>query len=74
MGDKFRQCIRLLFARNTPWRVRLPLLIGLLYLLVPVDIIPDYFLFWGLVDDVTIGSLLVALALRLLPKETPKTQ
>ncbi|MCB2181632.1 MAG: DUF1232 domain-containing protein [Desulfobulbaceae bacterium] len=60
--------IKLLFNRRTPWYVRLLLALGLIYLFVPTDFIPDYVPWFGFVDDVTIGTILISLAIRLLPE------
>jgi uncharacterized membrane protein YkvA (DUF1232 family) len=57
----------LLFDRQTPWYVKLILAIGLMYVLYPLDLITDQIPVLGWVDDLTIGSLLVALAIRLVP-------
>ena len=57
----------LLFDRQTPWYVKLILAIGMLYILYPFDLITDRIPILGWVDDLTIGSLLVGLAIRLVP-------
>lgn len=57
----------LLFDRQTPWYVKLILAIGLVYILYPFDLITDRIPILGWVDDLTIGSLLVGLAIRLVP-------
>ena len=59
----------ILFDRQTPWHVKLILTAGLLYILVPVDFIPDTIPIFGWLDDLAIASFIVALALRLVPKE-----
>ena len=56
-----------LFDRQTPWYVKLILVIGLVYILYPFDLITDRIPILGWVDDLTIGSLLVGLAIRLVP-------
>ena len=59
----------ILFARQTPWYVKLVLTVGLLYLLVPVDFIADTIPLFGWLDDLAIASFIVALALKLVPHE-----
>jgi len=59
----------ILFDRQTPWHVKLILTAGLLYILVPVDFIPDAIPIFGWLDDLAIASFIVALALKLVPKE-----
>ncbi len=55
--------------RQTPWFVKLILGAGLLYILLPVDLLSDTVPFLGWLDDVAIVSFIVALALRLVPRE-----
>jgi len=59
---------RLLFRRETPWTAKAILGAAIVYLLSPLDIIPDWILGFGLLDDLTIVSLLVAIALRIARK------
>ncbi|MBC8208655.1 MAG: DUF1232 domain-containing protein [Desulfobulbaceae bacterium] len=56
---------RLLLSSGTPWRVKLILLAALIYLMSPYDLLPDWILGLGLVDDITLVTLLVGLAIRL---------
>ena len=59
----------ILFDRQTPWYVKLILTVGLLYIIVPVDFLSDSIPLFGWLDDMAIASFIVALALRLVPKE-----
>lgn len=59
----------ILFDRQTPWYVKLILAVGLLYIIIPVDFISDAVPLFGWLDDMAIASFIVALALRLVPKE-----
>ena len=59
----------ILLDRQTPWYVKLILTVGLLYILVPVDFLSDTIPLLGWLDDLAIASFIVALALRLVPKE-----
>ncbi len=68
-SQKLRYYFLILFDRQTPLYVKLILAVGLLYILVPVDIIPDTIPLLGWLDDLAIASFLVALALKLVPKE-----
>ena len=61
--------LRLLLRKDTPWKVRCILLAALIYLVLPYDLLPDWFLGVGIVDDLAVVSLLVWLAIRLLNKE-----
>jgi uncharacterized membrane protein YkvA (DUF1232 family) len=58
----------ILLDRETPWYIKLILAAGLLYIIYPVDLLTDTIPFLGWLDDLTIGSLLVALSVRLVPK------
>lgn len=60
---------RILFDRQTPWYVKLILAAGLLYIIIPVDFLSDTVPLFGWLDDMAIASFIVALALRLVPKE-----
>ena len=63
---------RILLDRETPWYIKLILAAGLLYIIYPVDLLADTIPLLGWLDDLTIGSLLVALAVRLVPKQVIK--
>ncbi len=56
---------RLLFRPDTPWTVKGILALAILYLLFPFDLVPDWALGLGLLDDLVIVSLLVGWAIRL---------
>jgi uncharacterized membrane protein YkvA (DUF1232 family) len=47
----------------------LPALAGLIYLLSPIDLIPDFIPVVGYLDDMVILSLLVKLSIRLFPPD-----
>jgi len=66
---RLRYYFLILSDRQTPLYVKLLLAVGLLYILVPVDIISDTIPLFGWLDDLAIASFIVALALRLVPKE-----
>ena len=54
---------------RTPLYARLPAIISLIYLISPIDLIPDFIPFAGYVDDLIIVPLLLHLSFRLLPAE-----
>jgi uncharacterized membrane protein YkvA (DUF1232 family) len=66
--------LRLLLRRDTPRKVKLILLAALIYLVLPYDILPDWFLGLGIVDDLAVVSLLVWLALKLLGRDPDGTE
>lgn len=51
-------------ARHAPWYVKLTVAAGVLYLLSPIDLIPDFIPVLGQLDD----ALLIAGLLRLVRK------
>jgi uncharacterized membrane protein YkvA (DUF1232 family) len=59
---------RLLFRRDTPWRVKAILGFAILYLLSPFDLVPDWIIGFGFLDDITVVSLLVAWAIKIAEK------
>jgi len=58
---------------RTPLYVKLPAIIGMFYLISPIDVIPDFIPFIGYVDDLVIVPLLLSLSIRLLPKVVLET-
>ncbi|MEN8190206.1 MAG: DUF1232 domain-containing protein [Thermodesulfobacteriota bacterium] len=61
---------RMLFRRDTPWTVKATLLAAIVYLLSPFDLIPDWIGGMGLIDDLTVVSLLVAWAIRMATRQS----
>ena len=52
---------------RTPWAAKLLLGLAVGYLLMPIDLIPDFIPVIGEIDDVIIVPLLLWLGLRLVP-------
>lgn len=67
--QRLRYYLLILLDRQTPWYAKLLLAAGLVYILVPVDFLPDTIPLIGWLDDLAIASFIVALALRLVPQE-----
>ncbi len=67
--QKLRYYFLILSDRQTPWFVKLMLFVGLLYIIVPMDFLSDTVPLFGWLDDMAIASFIVAMALRLMPKE-----
>ncbi len=60
---------KLLFRRDTPLKVKAILGFAILYLLSPFDLVPDWIIGLGFLDDFTVVSLLVAWALKIADKQ-----
>jgi uncharacterized membrane protein YkvA (DUF1232 family) len=45
----------------------LPVIVSIIYLLSPIDLIPDFIPFFGYIDDFIVITLLLNLSIRLLP-------
>jgi len=54
--------------RTTKW-AKLPAILAIIYLLSPIDLIPDFIPFFGYLDDIVIVPLLLNAAIRLLPAD-----
>jgi uncharacterized membrane protein YkvA (DUF1232 family) len=55
--------------RRSGFWTKLPVLFSFIYLLSPIDLIPDFIPFFGYVDDLIVVPLLLNLSIRLLPKD-----
>lgn len=53
----------------TPFYARLPALLALIYLLSPIDLIPDFIPLAGWLDDLIIVPVLLAVSIRLFPPQ-----
>lgn len=67
VAHRFRLGWRLARSRSVPLRVRLPLLLLLAYLAMPLDIVPDFIPVLGQLDDVLIAGIAVWWFLRVCP-------
>ncbi|MDX1774994.1 MAG: DUF1232 domain-containing protein [Desulfobulbales bacterium] len=67
--QKLRYYYLILSDRRTPWYVKLLLSAGLLYIIAPMDFLSDTVPLLGWLDDLAIASFVVAVALRLVPRE-----
>ena len=69
LAHRFRLAWRLGVSPRVPWRARLPLLALLIYLALPIDIVPDFIPVLGQLDDVLVAGLAVWWFLRFCPPE-----
>ncbi len=67
VAHRFRLGWRLARSRRVPWRARLPLLALLVYLALPLDIVPDFIPVLGQLDDLLIVGIAVWWFLRVCP-------
>jgi len=68
LWQRIESWAKLLFREDTPLRAKAIIVFAILYLLSPFDLVPDWITGLGLLDDLTIVSLLVAWALRIAEK------
>ena len=65
------QCVALYYAftnKGTPWYAKLIIVLAFLYLLSPIDIIPDFIPIAGYLDDIVVVPFLFTFAARLVPR------
>lgn len=66
-----REVVALLFAARhplTPWYAKLLMLVIVAYAVSPIDLIPDFIPVIGLLDDVLLLPLGIALVLKMIPE------
>lgn len=62
---------RAFLSAETPMHLKVLMLLVPLYLLSPLDLVPDFIPFLGWVDDFVIVPLLVSWIVSMLPKSAP---
>ncbi len=62
--DLLRHAVAVFLARQTPLYVKVVLAAGLLYIVSPYDLIPEWVPVVGVLDDLALAALLVAWAAR----------
>ncbi|THB79133.1 MAG: DUF1232 domain-containing protein [Desulfobulbaceae bacterium] len=70
----WRNYLKLLFRRETPLHIKGLVLGAVIYLVFPFDVIPDWLLGFGIVDDFVVVSALTGLAMKLLDQELEKEE
>lgn len=68
----WRSYLKLFFRRETPLHVKGLVVAAVIYLVIPFDLIPDWLLGLGIIDDFVVVSALTGLALKLLDQELDK--
>lgn len=64
------QILQLVYKdERTPLAAKVLIWLTLGYLFSPIDLIPDFIPVLGLLDDIIIAPLMVALVIKLIPKE-----
>lgn len=69
LRQEFRLYIRLFRDRRTPMISKILMILTLVYLISPIDIIPDFIPFAGWVDEIIIIPLLFYIATLFIPKD-----
>jgi uncharacterized membrane protein YkvA (DUF1232 family) len=54
---------------RTTLLAKLPAILSIIYLISPIDLIPDFIPFFGYIDDIVIVPLLLNVAIKLLPAD-----
>ena len=62
------ETLALLFRRGTNWKVRLLIIVALIYLFLPADLIPEWIVGPGFIDDIVVVTVLFEFAHRLEEK------
>jgi uncharacterized membrane protein YkvA (DUF1232 family) len=68
-AHRLRLAARLAASPRVPWRARLPLAALLLYLALPLDLVPDFIPVLGQLDDLLIAGLVVWWFVRVCPPD-----
>jgi uncharacterized membrane protein YkvA (DUF1232 family) len=55
--------------KRTGIATKLPILLSVIYMLSPIDLVPDFIPVFGYLDDLIIVPLLLNLSIKMLPKE-----
>lgn len=73
MGKRWKwkeQILTLYFGltdQDAPWIARIPALLSILYLISPIDLIPDAIPLAGWIDDLIVVPVLLGISAKLLP-------
>lgn len=70
-----REILTLFYAfkdARTPWYAKITSLLSLVYLISPVDFVPDLIPFAGYIDDLLVVPFLVNISTRLLPPDVKR--
>lgn len=62
LADMARRTVRVFMSPKTPWYVKMVLAAGLIYILSPYDLIPDWVPVLGIMDDIALAAILIAWA------------
>lgn len=57
-----RRAVAVFMSHKTPWYVKLLLGAGLVYVLSPYDLIPEWVPVFGILDDIALAAFLIAWA------------
>ncbi len=58
--NKIPLAIKFLFDKEVPFRKKIWIILGLIYLISPIDIIPEPVLLLGIIDDITLMTLILS--------------
>lgn len=69
MKEKIQLIYTAMRDSRTPWYAKLSCFLTLAYLISPIDLIPDFIPVIGLIDDVILLPIAIALILKMIPDE-----
>lgn len=64
----------LLTRRDTPFYLKAAVVFAVLYLISPIDLVPDWLALFGIVDDIALVSLLLGFVFRRLKRRYPEIE
>ena len=67
--NRIQLLYRIFTHRQAPWSVKLMMLAGFLYLIFPMDFIPDYIFIAGWLDDLLLAIIILGLSLKYTPED-----
>lgn len=76
-ADNIKRNIYALFIaikkKDTPWYAKTVAAVAVAYALSPIDLVPDFIPVLGYLDDILILPLLIAISIKLIPKNVMET-
>lgn len=68
-GESILAVFSSLRDKGTPWYARTIMVLALMYVLSPVDLIPDLIPLQGIIDDLLVAPFMIRFAVRFIPED-----